>query len=50
VRKTVVLYGYETRYLALREEHRMRVFEKGVLRRTGGHKSEQVAGNMEKSL
>jgi hypothetical protein len=29
----VVLYGYETRSLTLREERRLRVFEKRVLRR-----------------
>jgi hypothetical protein len=29
----VVLYGYETVSLALREEHRLRVFEKRVQRR-----------------
>jgi hypothetical protein len=29
----VVLYGYETRFLAVREEHRLRVFDNRVLRR-----------------
>jgi hypothetical protein len=29
----VVLYGFETWYLTLREEYRLRVFENRVLRR-----------------
>jgi hypothetical protein len=32
----VVLYGYETVSLILREEHRLRLFENGVLRRIIG--------------
>jgi hypothetical protein len=32
----VVLYGYETRSLTLREERRLRVFEHRVLRRVFG--------------
>jgi hypothetical protein len=36
----LVLYGY----LALREEHRMKVFEKGVLRRIFGRKRDGVIG------
>jgi hypothetical protein len=32
----VVLYGYETYFLILREEHRLRVFETGVLSRIYG--------------
>jgi hypothetical protein len=32
----VVLYGYETWSLTLREEHRLRVFENNVLRRIFG--------------
>jgi hypothetical protein len=35
---TVVLYGCETWYLTLREEHRLRVFENRVLRRLFGPK------------
>jgi hypothetical protein len=35
---TVVLYGYETWSLTLREEHRLRVFENRVLRRIFGPK------------
>jgi hypothetical protein len=36
----VVLYGYETWSLTLREEHRLRVFENRVLRRVFGPKRE----------
>jgi hypothetical protein len=36
----VVLYGYETWSLILGEEHRLRVFEKRVLRRIFGPKRE----------
>jgi hypothetical protein len=32
----VVLYGFETRSLTLREEHRLRVFENRVFRRIFG--------------
>jgi hypothetical protein len=35
----VVLYGYETWSLTLREEHRLRVSENRVLRRIFGPKS-----------
>jgi hypothetical protein len=37
----VVLYGYETWSLTLREEHRLRVFENRVLRRIFGPKREE---------
>jgi hypothetical protein len=37
----VVLYGYETWSLALREGHRLRVFENRVLRRIFGPKREE---------
>jgi hypothetical protein len=37
----VVLYGYETWSLTLREEHRLRVFENRVLRRIFGTKREE---------
>jgi hypothetical protein len=40
----VVLYGRETWSLAVREEHRLRVFENRVLRRIFGHKRGEVAG------
>jgi hypothetical protein len=36
----VVLYGYETWSLILREEHRPRVFENRVLRRIFGPKTD----------
>jgi hypothetical protein len=38
----VVLYGYETWSLTLREEHRLRVFENRVLRRIFGPKRDEV--------
>jgi len=38
----VVLYGCETRSLTLREERRLRVFEKRVLRRIFGPKRDEV--------
>jgi hypothetical protein len=40
----VVLYGCETWSLALREEHRLRVFENKVLRRIFGPKRDEVPG------
>jgi hypothetical protein len=42
----VVLYGYET--VTLREEHRLRVFENGVLRRIFGPKRDEVSGEWRK--
>jgi hypothetical protein len=38
----VVLYGYETWSLTLREEHRLRVFENRVLRKIFGPKRNEV--------
>jgi hypothetical protein len=38
----VVLYGCETWSLILREEHGLRVFEKGALRRIFGLKSDEI--------
>jgi hypothetical protein len=38
----VVLYGYETWSLTLREERRLRVFENRVLRRIFGPKRDEV--------
>jgi hypothetical protein len=38
----VVLYGCETWSLALREEHRLRVFENRVLRRIFGPKRNEM--------
>jgi hypothetical protein len=40
----VVLYGCETWYLTLREEHRLRVFENRVLRGIFGPKRDAVMG------
>jgi hypothetical protein len=42
------LYECETWSLALREEHRMRVFEKMVLRRIFGPKRDKVTGEWRK--
>jgi hypothetical protein len=42
----VVLYGYETWSLTLREQHRLRVFENSVLRRIFGPKRDEVTGGL----
>jgi hypothetical protein len=44
----VVLYGRETLYLTLREEHRLRVFENKMLRRIFGPKRDGVTGGWRK--
>jgi hypothetical protein len=44
----VVLYGCETWSLALREEHRLRVFENRVLRRIFRPKRDEVTGGWRK--
>jgi hypothetical protein len=44
----VVLYGYETWSLTLREEHRLRVFENRVLRRIFRPKRDEVTGEWRK--
>jgi hypothetical protein len=44
----VVLYGYETWSLTLREEHRLRVFDNRVLRRIFGPKRDEVTGDWRK--
>jgi hypothetical protein len=44
----VVLYGCETWSLTLREEHRLMVFEKRVLRRIFGPKKAEVKGERRK--
>jgi hypothetical protein len=44
----VVLYGCETWSLTLTEEHRLRVFEDRVLRRTFGPKRDEVMGEWRK--
>jgi hypothetical protein len=43
-----VLYGCETWSLTLREEHRLRVFEKRVLRRIFGPKRDEMMGECRK--
>jgi hypothetical protein len=43
----VVLYGCETWSLTLREERRLRVFEKRVLRRIFGPKRDEITGKCE---
>jgi hypothetical protein len=40
----VVLYGYETWSLTLREKRRLRVFESRLLRRIFGPKRDEVTG------
>jgi hypothetical protein len=40
----LVLYGCETWSLALREEHKLRVFENRVLRRIFGSKRYEIIG------
>ena len=44
----VVLYGYETWSLTLREERRLRMFENRVLRRVFGPKRDEVTGEWRK--
>ena len=44
----VVLYGYETWSLTLREERRVRLFENRVLRSVFGLKRDEVTGEWEK--
>ena len=46
----VVLYGFETWSLTLREERRLRVFENRVLRRIFGPKRDEVTGEWRKLL
>jgi hypothetical protein len=45
---TVVLYGFETWSLTLREERRLRVLENRVLRRIFGRKKDEVTGEWRK--
>jgi hypothetical protein len=44
----IVLYGYETCSLTLREERRLRIFENRVLRRVFGPKRDEVTGEWRK--
>jgi hypothetical protein len=50
--KTIILHvlfcGCENWFLILREEHRLRVFENGVLRRIFGSKRDEVTGGWRK--
>jgi hypothetical protein len=46
----VVLYGYGTWSLTLREEHRLRLFENRVLRRIFGPKRDEVTREWRKLL
>ena len=45
----VVLYGFGTRSITLREKRRLRVFENRVLRRIFGPKRDEVTREMEKT-
>jgi hypothetical protein len=47
---TVVLYGNETRALTLKEEHRLRMFEKRVLRRIRRMKWQKAGENCSEKL
>jgi hypothetical protein len=40
----VVFYRYETLSLEIREEHRLKVLENGVLRRIFGTKKDDIIG------
>jgi hypothetical protein len=44
----VVLYGYETWSLTVREEHKLRVLENRVLRRISGPKRDGMTGGWKK--
>jgi hypothetical protein len=44
----VVLYGCDTWSLTIREEHRLRMFDKRVLRRIFGSKRDEVTGSWRK--
>jgi hypothetical protein len=45
---SVVLYGYKAWSVTLRKEHRLRVFENKVLRRTFGLKRDEATGDLRK--
>jgi hypothetical protein len=44
----LILYAFETCSVTLREEHRLKVFENGVLRRIFGPKRDEVTGDWRK--
>jgi hypothetical protein len=46
----VVLYGWETWSLTLKEEHRLRVFENRVLRRIFAPKRDEATGELRKLI
>jgi hypothetical protein len=46
----VVLYGCETGYQTLREEHRLKVFENRVLRRIFGPKRDEMTESGESCI
>jgi hypothetical protein len=48
VEKYGVLYGYETWFLTLREEHKLRVFENWVQKRIFVQKRNEVTGGWRK--
>jgi hypothetical protein len=48
--KTVVLYGYETWSLTLRDGHGLTVFENRVLRRMFGPKGDEMIGDWRNTL
>jgi hypothetical protein len=42
----VALYGYASWCLTMRDEHRLRVFEDGVLKKIFGPKKDEVMGGL----
>jgi hypothetical protein len=46
----VVLYDFETLFLTLRDEHRLRVFENRMLRRIFVPKREEMMGEWRKCI
>jgi hypothetical protein len=45
---TVVIYGCETRFLTLKEEHRLRVFKSRMPMKIFGSEKEEVIGDWRK--
>jgi len=45
----VVLYEFETWSVTLKDEHKLKMFENGVLRRIFGHRRDEVAGEWAES-
>jgi hypothetical protein len=48
IKKSIVLYGWETLFLTLREEHRLMIFENSMLRRIFGPKKDEMVGGWRK--